>query len=209
MKKNKRKAHIKDIPNIFMVALVIGCLGCFAISGCKKDMDEPDPGLVFPEKITVIFENLRPEGIEYNKNNNTFLLGSLTMGDVYEVDFEGNYTNFTNDENLQASAGIHIDYKGDRLLVTNLDPTSFIGGRSVAAVNIYKLSTKEKINEVSFLDLLPDPDFFTPNDITVDEAGNIYITDFFGNVIYKVALMELIFILMDTCSYLTCWPVNY
>jgi len=186
MKRNKDKVYIKNKTNIFVVALVIGCLGCLAISGCKNDMDEPDPELVFPEKVTVMFENLRPEGIEYNKNNNTFLLGSLTMGDVYEVDFEGNYTNFTNDENLQASAGIHIDYKGDRLLVTNLDPTAFIGGRSVAAVSIYKLSTKEKINEVSFLDLLPDADYFTPNDITVDEAGNIYITDFFGNVIYKV-----------------------
>lgn len=187
MKRNKNKVHIKNKTNIFMVALVIGCLGCLAISGCKKDMDEePDPELEFPEKVTVMFENLRPEGIEYNKNNNTFLLGSLTMGDVYEVDFEGNYTNFTNDENLQASAGIHIDYKGDRLLVTNLDPTAFTGGKSVAAVNIYKLSTKEKIKEVSFLDVLPEAAFFTPNDITVDEVGNIYITDFFGNAIYKV-----------------------
>jgi len=185
MNMKSKIVHQKITTSNFMFALIICCL---AISGCKKDDDNPnpEPEIEFPQEVTVTFENLRPEGIEYNKNNNTFLIGSLTMGNVYEVDFEGNYTNFTNDENLKASAGIHIDYEGDRLLVTNLDPTAFIGGKNVAAVNIYKLSTKEKINEVSFLELLPGAVFFTPNDITVDATGNIYITDFFGNVIYKV-----------------------
>ncbi len=127
-----------------------------------------------------------PEGIEYNKNNTTFLLGSLTMGDVLEVDFEGNHTNFTNDDDLQASAGVHIDYDGDRLLVTNLDPGAFMGSKNVAGLNAYKLSTGEKINEVSFLELVPDAGFVTPNDIAVDATGNVYVTDFLGNVIYKV-----------------------
>lgn len=181
MKTNCSTARKKTPINIFIVTLIIGC---FAISGCKKD--EEDPEIVFPQEVTVTFENLKPEGIEYNKNNNTFLIGSLTMGDVHEVDFEGNYTNFTNDEDLQASAGIHIDYEGDRLLVTNIDPKAFTGGKSVAAVNVYKLSTKEKIKQVSFLELLPDAEIFTPNDIAVDAAGNIYITDFRGYVIYKV-----------------------
>jgi len=155
-----------------------------SLSSCKKD-DEEQP-VEFPDEVTVTFENLRPEGIEYNKNNTTFLLGSLTMGDVFEVDFEGNYTNFTNDTSLLASAGIHIDYEADRLLVTSIDPGAFGGAKNVAGINVYQLSTKEKIAEVSFLDLLPDAAFFTPNDIAVDGAGNIYVTDFFGNVIYKV-----------------------
>ena len=167
--------------NFFILAIC-----CLAISGCSDDDSDDDTDIVFPQEVTVVFENLRPEGIEYNKNNTTFLLGSLTMGDVYEVDFEGNYTNFTNDDELQASAGIHIDYVGDRLLVTNFDPTAFAGGKSLAALNVYKLSTKEKIEQVSFLDLIPDANFFTPNDITVDASGNIYITDFLGHAIYKV-----------------------
>lgn len=154
-------------------------------TGCKKDSDEPEP-ITFPDKVTLTFENLKPEGIEYNKNKQTFLLGSLTMGDVIEVDFEGNPTNFTNDEELQASAGIHIDYDGDRLLVTHIDPGAFGGAKSVAALNVYKLSTGEKIDQVSLLELIPDASFYTPNDITVDAAGTVYITDFLGNAIYAV-----------------------
>jgi len=154
------------------------------LSGCKKDEDDPE--IEFPDEVTIMFENLKPEGIEYNKNKNVFLVGSLTMGDVYEIDFEGNYTNFTNDENLLSSAGIHIDYDGDRLLVTSIDPGAFGGGKSVGGLNIYKLSTGEEISKVSFLELLPDAMFFTPNDITVDASGNIYVTDFLGDVIYKV-----------------------
>ncbi len=175
----------KSRTNTFLLLLTICCL---AMSACGEDdaVVDPEPELTFPKEVTVVFENLKPEGIEYNKNNNTFLLGSLTMGDVQEVDFEGNYTNFTKDEALQASAGIHIDYDGDRLLVTNLDPGAFGGAKSVAALNIYKLSTQEKIDQVSFLELLPDADFFTPNDIAVDAAGNVYVTDFLGHVIYKV-----------------------
>lgn len=167
--------------SIFLLALSLCIL---VISGCKKDPEEPE--LVFPQEVTVEFENLKPEGIEYNKNNNTFLLGSLTMGNVIEVDLEGNYTNFTNDESLLSSAGIHVDYEGDRLLVTSFDPAAFFGGKSIAALNIYKLSTKEKIDEVSFLELVPEAELITPNDIAVDADGNVYITDFLGDVIYKV-----------------------
>jgi len=170
------------INNAFLLVLTIALV----FSACKKDDDESDTTIEFPDEVTVMFENLKPEGIEYNKNKQVFLIGSLTMGDVYEIDFEGNYTNFTNDENLKSSAGIHIDYTGDRLLVTNLDPLAFAGGKSIGALNAYKLSTGEKIAEVSLLDILPDASFVTPNDIAVDASGNVYITDFLGNTIYKV-----------------------
>ncbi len=175
--KNLPKTTFYPLTVLFLMVLI-------SLSSCKKD-DEEQP-VEFPDEITVTFENLRPEGIEYNKNNTTFLLGSLTMGDVFEVDFEGNYINFTNDTTLLASAGIHIDYEADRLLVTSIDPGAFGGAKNIAGINIYRLSTKEKIAEVSFLDLLPNAAFFTPNDIAVDAAGNIYVTDFFGNVIYKI-----------------------
>jgi len=155
-----------------------------SLSSCKKDDEEQ--AVEFPDEVIVTFENLKPEGIEYNKNNTTFLLGSLTMGDVIEVDFEGNYTNFTNDTTLLASAGIHIDYEANRLLVTSIDPGAFGGAKSVGGINVYDLSTKEKIAEISFLDLVPNAMFVTPNDIAVDGAGSIYVTDFLGNVIYKV-----------------------
>ena len=174
---NTFKIKFYPFAALFLMTLV-------SLSSCKKDDEEQV--VEFPDEVTVTFENLRPEGIEYNKNNTTFLLGSLTMGDVIEVDFDGNYTNFTNDTTLLASAGIHIDYEGDRLLVTSIDPGAFGGAKNVASINVYRLSTKEKIEEISFLDLLPNAMFFTPNDIAVDAAGNIYVTDFFGNVIYKI-----------------------
>ncbi len=175
--KNTFKTKFYPVAALFLMMLVL-------VSSCKKDDEEE--AIDFPDEVTVAFENLKPEGIEYNKNNTTFLLGSLTMGDVIEVDFEGNYTNFTNDTTLLASAGIHVDYEGDRLLVTSIDPGAFGGAKSVGGINVYQLSTKEKIAEVSFLDLVPDAMFVTPNDIAVDGAGNIYVTDFLGNLIYKV-----------------------
>jgi len=174
---NTSKIKFSPFVTLFLMLLI-------SLSSCKKDDEEQV--IDFPDEVTVTFENLRPEGIEYDKNNTTFLLGSLTMGDVHEVDFEGNYTNFTNDTTLLASAGIHIDYEGDRLLVTSIDPGAFGGAKSIGGINVYQLSTKEKVAEVSFLDLLPNAAFITPNDIAVDALGNIYVTDFLGNVIYKI-----------------------
>jgi len=132
--------------NKYNLLLIITLSVFTIISGCKKDEDDPEMEMEmememeieFPQEVTIMFENLKPEGIEYNKDKNVFLVGSLTMGDVYEVDFEGNYTNFTNDESLKSSAGIHIDYERDRLLVTNLGPTSFMGGKDVGALHSYK-----------------------------------------------------------------------
>lgn len=173
----------KNSCNLLLVVIVISLT---IFSGCKKNDEEPEQPIEFPEEVTIMFENLKPEGIEYNKNKQTFLVGSLTMGDVYEVDFEGNYTNFTNNKNLQSSAGIHIDYAGDRLLVTSLDPLAFAGGKNIGGLNIFQLSTGDKIKEVSLLELLPNANNITPNDITVDASGNIYVTDFLGNVIYKI-----------------------
>ncbi len=174
--KNPHRVKVFSLAAMFLMILIL--------SSCGDDDEQPM--IDFPDEVTLTFENLRPEGIEYNRNNTTFLLGSLTMGDVIEVDFDGNFTNFTNDETLLASAGIHIDYDADRLLVTSLDPGAFGGSKNIGGINAYQLSSKEKIAEVSFLDLLPDADFITPNDMAVDDEGNVYVTDFLGNVIYKI-----------------------
>ncbi|CAN5253601.1 hypothetical protein BH23BAC1_BH23BAC1_16360 [soil metagenome] len=60
-----------------------------------------------PDKITFIQENLFPEGIEYNKRFNRFLVSSVTYGTIGQVLDDGSYTEIINDDDLISTLGLH------------------------------------------------------------------------------------------------------
>lgn len=160
-------------------ALLTGLLIVAIASGCHKK----------PESIFIQKADLYPEGVEYDSDRHKFLVSSLTEGTIGIVDDEGNYTPFIEDERLISTIGIRIDKERGRLLVANSDPG--VGKKSspktkgkLAALGIYDLKTGESISYHDLGALKPGPHF--ANDIAVDARGNIFVTDSFSPIIYKV-----------------------
>lgn len=137
--------------------------------------------------ITIQEQDLFPEGIEYDKRADRFLLTSITRGNIGQV-INGVYSEWISDEDLVSTIGIHIDQSGKRVLVANSDlgfseKTSEGGPGSLAALAAYDLDG----NRIFYTDLgnLKEGAHFA-NDVTVDNKGNAYVTDSFSGVIYKV-----------------------
>ncbi len=140
-------------------------------------------------KIEEIAQN--PEGIEYDKNDNTFLLSSLNAGPIIKVHPNGNFKSFTSGESFPLStAGLQIDYKRNRLLAAGFNGTELYDGdkttKGTAFLRIYNLKTGVLEKDINLSSLLPEAAAYFANDIAVDNDGNAYISDWFARVIYKV-----------------------
>ena len=90
---------------------------------------------------------------------------------------------------MVAVVGMEIDEKNNRLLVCNSDAgislrsdPSTIG--QLAEVIVYDLTTGTKLKIIDLSGLYAGGNFL--NDLTLDEKGNIYVTDSFSPVIYKI-----------------------
>lgn len=140
--------------------------------------------------ISVNQENLFPEAVEYVRDQQKFLLTSLTEGTINAVDEQGNLTSFAEDERLISTIGIEIDEKQNRVLATNSDlgvsnNTSPETQNNLAALGIFDLTTGETIDYVDLGGLRPGEPHLA-NDVAVDNFGNAYVTDSLSPIIYKV-----------------------
>lgn len=128
-----------------------------------------------------------PEGIAYHAESGNMLLSSLMFGTIYSVDpTQGNIRPFIEDESLIASAGLYI--AENMLYVINFNPAIFSPAPPdgfQSGVLVFDLATGEKVLEVDLTGLVDVPAQFS-NDITVDNDGNMYVTDSFNPVIYKI-----------------------
>lgn len=128
--------------------------------------------------ITIEEQDLFPEGIEYDKRNDRFLITSITRGNIGQVK-DGVYSEWVSDDDLVATVGIHIDHTRKRVLVANASL------ESLAGLGAYDLEG----NRIFYTDLgslTPGANF--ANDVTVDQHGNAYVTNSFSGIIYKVDL---------------------
>ncbi len=135
-------------------------------------------------------KSVYPETLLYDPDSKSFYVGSVRFGSVYRIDEEGNYQQLIQDQSLHSVLGIEVDFKRDRLLVTNSDlgvavGSPFDGNLKVAGLGIYRLSTGERIAYVNLAELTHSKGNFA-NGIALDEDGNAYITDSIAPVIYKV-----------------------
>jgi sugar lactone lactonase YvrE len=143
-----------------------------------------------PDEITFVQENLFPEGIEYDKRLNRFLVSSITYGSIGQVLDDGTYKKLIDDNDLISTIGIHIDQPRKRLLVAVADlglsvksSEATIG--TLAALAAYDLYSGQRIFYADLGSLRPGMGHFA-NDVTVDNQGNAYVTDSFAGIIYKV-----------------------
>ena len=147
----------------------------------------------FPDLIKIEGVAQNPEGIEFNKYDNTFFLSSLNAAPIVKVNLDGTFKPFTSGEKFPLStAGIQIDYKRNRLLVAGFNGTELMDKdpktKGVAFLRIYNLKTGVIEKDINLSLLLPDASAYFANDIAIDNNGNAYISDWYARAVYKVDL---------------------
>jgi len=157
------------------------------IFSCSNDDDVI--AQVIPDTYPLQETSLYPEGIVYSDLTKKTYIGSYFKGKILTLDLDGNMSDFIIDETLVAVVGIAVDEANNRLLVCNSDAgislksdPSTIG--QLAEVIVYDLTTGAKIKTINLNGLYQGGNFL--NDLVQDNNGNIYVTDSFSPVIYKI-----------------------
>ena len=177
-----------------MLPRVVGALGLAAglllLPGCDKD-SEPVT-VASPAKITVPQRALSPEGIQYDANNQRFIVSSRTLGRIGTVRDDSTYTQLADDNRLVSTIGLNLDATRQRLLVAVSDAGANTNNRStattlrkLAALAIFNPSSGALLSYIDLGALRPSLPHFA-NDIAVDAQGNAYVTDSLSPIIYKV-----------------------
>jgi sugar lactone lactonase YvrE len=130
-----------------------------------------------------------PEGIVYDAGNNVFYVSSVHTGTIGQVGKNGNYKPIYTDNSLKSTFGMKIMPSEKRLWVCAGDPNyskfrdSSTYKKMIRLIGV-DLTTNKKVVDIDLSKLYNGRHF--ANDLTVDNNGNIYITDSFSPVIYKV-----------------------
>ena len=149
--------------------------------------------IVNPDTIKIEGVAQNPEGIEFNKNDGTFLLSSLNAAPIAKVNVDGTFKPFTSGEKFPLStAGLQIDYERNRLLVAGFNGAELAdkdtATKGAAFLRVYNLKTGVIEQDINLSSLAPDANSYFANDIAVDNDGNAYISDWYAKLIYKVDL---------------------
>jgi sugar lactone lactonase YvrE len=132
---------------------------------------------------------LYPEGIAYDAGNDVFYVSSVYLGIIGKVDRSGKYTTILADSLLKSTFGMKIDTKKQMLWVCAGDPShskfkdSSTHKKVIRLIGI-DLKSGKKVKDIDLSKLYVGKHF--ANDLTLDNSGNIYITDSYSPVIYKV-----------------------
>jgi len=170
-------------------SIIIAASVAMLLSACTSN----NINITFPNNVKVKNVAQNPEGVEYDKNDNTFLLSSLNAAPILKVNLDGSSKPFTSGEKFPLStAGLQVDYKRNRLLVAGFNGTEAMDNnpktKGTSHLRIYNLKTGILQKDINLSHLASDTNGYFANDLTVDNAGNVYITDWYAQVIYKVDL---------------------
>lgn len=157
---------------------------------CDSEKKSGETSVSLKNKYIITDSGLYPEGIDYDSKNQKFLFSSLHKGAVYAMSPKGEVSVFATSPKLVLPTGVYTDEIRDRLIVANADlgisqkSTAGSAG-TIATVSIFNLTSGELIKEINLKNFTPNAGS-CPNDIAVDNNGNIYITDSFSPIIYKL-----------------------
>lgn len=141
------------------------------------------------ERIVFHAPLLYPEGVAYNSYNKLFYVSSVKTGTIGSVDAAGQYTEIYKDNSLRSSFGMKVNPGGNRLLVCISDPnfskySTPATFKKMSRLLSIDLQSGQKSADIDLSRLWSGKHF--ANDLTMDNSGNIYVTDSYSPVIYKI-----------------------
>jgi hypothetical protein len=142
------------------------------------------------QNIEFTSTELYPEGTAYSSKYKIFYVSSVHYGKISKVDFIGKVMEFINDDELVSTIGILADEKRNSLYVCISDPgvsvkTNAATQGKLAKIAAYDLATGKR-KFIADLGALNKEGGNFANDVTVDAEGNLYVTNSFSPVIFKV-----------------------
>jgi sugar lactone lactonase YvrE len=164
---------IDDMKNYLILAVLLS--GCLAVKPT--------------ERIEFEALDLYPEGIAFDPAGQVYYVSSMRTGTIGRVDLNGKYSVFFSEEGLKSSYGLKVHPDGKQLLACISDAnyskfTSPDTRKKMIRLISIDLTTGKKIHDIDLASLVPGKHF--GNDMTFDKDGNIYMTDSYANVIYKI-----------------------
>jgi hypothetical protein len=158
-----------------------------ASAACK----EKGTATISAGNISFKSSELFPEGIEYDSIRKRFFVTSLTQGAVSMVDGAGKVKLFIKDRDLVSAIGIRANDSKGELYVCSSDPgvsekTSPKTQKKLAGLGVYNAKTGAKIKFLDLGALAPGGNHFC-NDIALAPNGDIFVTDSFSPIIYKIS----------------------
>ena len=130
-----------------------------------------------------------PEGIAWSAPHQRFFVSSIHQGVIGQVTQNGHYTPFIRDDKLVSSVGLQFDAKRNLVWAAvgdlgNSVRSSAATQGKLAALAAYDATTGER-RAYHDLGRLVDGAHFA-NDLALDDHGQVYVTDSFSPVIYRL-----------------------
>jgi sugar lactone lactonase YvrE len=129
------------------------------------------------------------EGVVWSAQQQAILVSSVRHGTIGKVNLRGEYSAFITDSALVSSVGLAVDAKRKLLWVAIGDlgaaeRSSPATQGKLAAVAAYDTKTGKRVAYHDLGSLHAGAHF--ANDLAVDAKGNVYVTDSFSPVIYRI-----------------------
>lgn len=133
-----------------------------------------------PPVLTPAAENLFPEGVAWDQSRRSLLVGSFTQPALISaVGRDGVARTVVSDPDLFGFVGMKVDARRQRIVAVNGNP--FAPGTSYLGVYDLRTGAREQLVDLS-------GEGHAANDVTLDPAGNAYVTDTGAGAVYKVDL---------------------
>lgn len=156
------------------LVLLVSLVGC---SSAPKKAVEETHKLITPNIVKEITDGvLHPESVVYSQKHGAYFISNIASGNPTETKAVGYIAKYARDGKLVKAkwvAGLHapkgIAIVGDFLYVSDVTRIQKI---SIPKAKIVKTFT---VKDSKFL-----------NDVVVDAAGNIYVSDMWSDIIYRI-----------------------